>query len=413
MGALSVTWDDHYRAPFAPLAVRTCTFVSPNDPDALIAAVDANRPAAVIVEPMQGEGGVRPFSQRDGRRDHRGVPAHRRAAHRRRSAVRPRPHRAPVLLAGARPRAGPDGASARRSAPACRSAPRSSASASRRPPAFGDHGSTYGGNLLACRAALVFLEELDRPRPDRARRAVGAHLERGLRAIAARQPIVNEVRGAGLMWGLELDRPALPVVEAALRAGLLVNRTSDTVVRLLPPYVITAEEVDEACALLEPAIGKGRGGTSISERFSRHCGPRVRRTRRPFTGSSRTTSRRATCCRGPSRTSSRTSRGSSSPPIDGDGRRLRRAGAAQRQGRRSALARRRRGDPRPPHRRRAGEPPRATATRARLLDALRVHARAVALRPLGFTIVPHIWVPEKIAHDCRRARCSAAAASTR
>jgi acetylornithine/N-succinyldiaminopimelate aminotransferase len=59
-----------------------------------------------------------------------------------------------------------------------------------------------------------------------------------------------------LIWGLDLDRPALPVVEAALELGMLVNRTSDTVVRLLPPFIITTGEVDEACALLERAIGK-------------------------------------------------------------------------------------------------------------------------------------------------------------
>ena len=62
------------------------------------------------------------------------------------------------------------------------------------------------------------------------------------------------MRGAGLIWGLDLDRPALPVVDAALQRGLLVNRTADTVVRLLPPYVITPAEIDEALVLLEQAI---------------------------------------------------------------------------------------------------------------------------------------------------------------
>jgi acetylornithine/N-succinyldiaminopimelate aminotransferase len=121
--------------------------------------------------------------------------------------------------------------------------------------AFGDHGSTYGGNLLACRAALVFLEELiDRDLVGHVAR-VGAHLEKGLRAIAARRPVIREVRGAGLMWGLDLDRPALPVVDAALHLGLLVNRTAETVVRLLPPFVITSSEIDEALVLLDQAIG--------------------------------------------------------------------------------------------------------------------------------------------------------------
>src|SRR6185503_7211933 len=71
----------------------------------------------------------------------------------------------------------------------------------------GDHGSTYGGNLLACRAALTFLDELDNGLTAHVAR-VGAYLERGLRAIASRHPSVRDVRGAGLMWGIEIDRPA-------------------------------------------------------------------------------------------------------------------------------------------------------------------------------------------------------------
>jgi acetylornithine/N-succinyldiaminopimelate aminotransferase len=117
----------------------------------------------------------------------------------------------------------------------------------------GDHGSTYGGNLLACRAALTFLDELANGLTEHVARA-GAHLERGLRAIASRHAAVREVRGAGLMWGIEIDRPAGAVVEAALQRRLLINRTSDTVIRLLPPYVITEREIDEALPLLEAAI---------------------------------------------------------------------------------------------------------------------------------------------------------------
>jgi acetylornithine/succinyldiaminopimelate/putrescine aminotransferase len=103
---------------------------------------------------------------------------------------------------------------------------------------------------------LVFLAELiDRDLMTHVA-ATGLHLEGRLREIASRHAIVRDVRGAGLIWGIDLDRPALPVVEAALELGLLVNRTSDTVVRLLPPFVITEGEVDEACALLDRAIGK-------------------------------------------------------------------------------------------------------------------------------------------------------------
>ncbi len=256
IGAVSVTWDDHYRAPFAPL-LSNVQFVSPHDPDALLAAVTEST-GAVILEPLQGEGGVRPFSQpmadaikqacartgalliadeiqcglgRTGRPFYSGV-----------LGLEP-----DLMAVGKALGAGVPIAAALFSERVAKAA------------AFGDHGSTYGGNLLACRAALVFLEELiDRDLISHVA-SVGAHLERGLRAIAARHAIVKEVRGAGLIWGLDLDRPALPVVEAALSLGLLVNRTSDTVVRLLPPFVITAGEVDEACALLDRAIGQVEG----------------------------------------------------------------------------------------------------------------------------------------------------------
>jgi acetylornithine/succinyldiaminopimelate/putrescine aminotransferase len=76
-----------------------------------------------------------------------------------------------------------------------------------------------------------------------------------VRAIAAARPIVKEVRGAGLMWGLELTREAGPVVPAALERGVVVNRTAETVVRLLPPLIITEAEVDEALGRLDAALG--------------------------------------------------------------------------------------------------------------------------------------------------------------
>jgi len=253
IGALSVTWDAHYRAPFAPL-LADVQFVPANDVEALRAAV-TDRTAAVILEPLQGEGGVRPFSQAmaDAVADacartgalliadeiQCGLGRTGRAFYSQALGLKP-----DLMAVGKSLGAGVPIAAALFSERVARAA------------AFGDHGSTYGGNLLACRAALVFLEELlDRGLMAHVA-AVGAHLERQLRAIAARNPAVREIRGAGLIWGLDLDRPALPVVEAALELGLLVNRTSNTVVRLLPPYVITEAEVDEACSLLEQAIGK-------------------------------------------------------------------------------------------------------------------------------------------------------------
>jgi predicted acetylornithine/succinylornithine family transaminase len=257
MGALSVTWDDHYRAPFGPL-VPGVTFVPFDDPGALAAAVTGDT-AAVIVEPIQGEGGVRPIGRpmADAIMDacrktgalliadevQCGLGRTGRAFH------------APV--AGLQPDLMAIGKSLGAGVPIAATlfSERVGAAA-----AFGDHGSTYGGNLLACRAALVFLDELIEGGLMAHVARVGAHLEASLHALAGRHPIVRDIRGAGLMWGLELDRPAAPIVDAAIQQGLLVNRTADTVVRLLPPYIITTDEIDEAIGLLDAALLAAFGG---------------------------------------------------------------------------------------------------------------------------------------------------------
>ena len=120
--------------------------------------------------------------------------------------------------------------------------------------AAGDHGTTYGGNLLACRAALTFLDVVDTLH-DRMR-AASARLFERLRALqAARPDIVTDVRGAGLIAGFEVTVDALAVVNAALERGLIVNRTSNTVLRLLPPYIVTPADVDDAVDILDQAIG--------------------------------------------------------------------------------------------------------------------------------------------------------------
>ena len=117
----------------------------------------------------------------------------------------------------------------------------------------GDHGTTYGGNPLACRAALAVLETLDGGLLEHVRR-VGPIFAAALRGLAPKHPMIVEVRGAGLMQGLVLDRDAAPVVPAALERGLIVNRTAENVVRMLPPYVITEAEIAEAITRLDAAL---------------------------------------------------------------------------------------------------------------------------------------------------------------
>ena len=117
---------------------------------------------------------------------------------------------------------------------------------------FGDHGTTYGGNLLSTRAALYVLGELDRLAPHI--KEMGALFERKLAELQKKHKVVTGVKGAGLMQGLHLSVDALPVVEASLKAGLLVNRTAEKVVRMLPPLVVTAAEIDEAVTILDGAL---------------------------------------------------------------------------------------------------------------------------------------------------------------
>ena len=250
-GSLSVTSDEHYRAPFAPL-LSGVRFVPPNDRAALAAAV-SRQTTAVIVEPIQGEGGIRPLTpafaaaiaeacEKTGALliadevqsglGRTGYPFYF-------AALGMKPHLVSIgkaLGAGV-----PVGAALISEEVAAEIA-------------FGDHGSTYGGNLLACRAALYFLQELVGGGLIAHVGRVGCHFERQLRAIAAKHPIVKEVRGCGLMWALELTRDAAPVVPAALERRVIVNRTAGTVVRLLPPLVIEEAEVDEALARLDAAF---------------------------------------------------------------------------------------------------------------------------------------------------------------
>jgi acetylornithine/succinyldiaminopimelate/putrescine aminotransferase len=118
----------------------------------------------------------------------------------------------------------------------------------------GDHGSTYGGNLLATRAAAFFLEQLtDRGLLDHVR-TVGTHFERLLRTLALKHPVIAEARGAGLMRGLELRIDAAPVVEQARQHGLLVNRTNEKVVRLLPPLTVEQPDIDRAIDMLDAVL---------------------------------------------------------------------------------------------------------------------------------------------------------------
>ena len=243
-GSLSVTSDEHYRAPFAPLLAGV-RFLPANDGPALLAAASRNT-AAIIAEPIQGEGGVHllspAFAAASNEASTRtgalviadevqsglgrtGYPFYS-------AAIGLKPHL--MSLGKALGGGVPVGAAlvSEEVATAIK---------------FGDHGSTYGGNLLACRAGLCVLDALIGGGLIAQVGRVGRLFDDRLRQMAARHALIREVRGVGLIWGLELAVDAAPVVAEALQRGVIVNRTAEKVVRLLPPLVVT--EADAVVAL--------------------------------------------------------------------------------------------------------------------------------------------------------------------
>jgi acetylornithine/N-succinyldiaminopimelate aminotransferase len=252
MGALSVTSDEHYRKPFEPL-LPGVRFVPTNDPGPLLAAA-SRATAAIIAEPIQGEGGVRPLSRAF-------AAAIREAcestgalfiADEVQSGLGRTGHPFYSSVLGLKPDLMSLGKALGAGVPVGAALVGENVAARI---AFGDHGTTYGGNLLACRAALCFLDELTSRGLMAHVAKMGVFFEQHLKALAARHPVVTDVRGSGLMWGLELSCDAAPVVPAALQRGLIVNRTAETVVRLLPPLVITEAEAGEALARLDAVLG--------------------------------------------------------------------------------------------------------------------------------------------------------------
>jgi len=118
----------------------------------------------------------------------------------------------------------------------------------------GNHGTTFGGNPLAMRAGIETLRIMEEDGLLAHAAAMGERIRAGLAEGLAGQPGVVEIRGQGLMLGIELDRPCGDLLLQAARAGLLISITADTVVRLLPPLIISAAEVDELLGILVPLI---------------------------------------------------------------------------------------------------------------------------------------------------------------
>ena len=251
-GSLSATWEARYREPFAPL-VPGFTHVPYNNLQALDAAVN-DTTAAVLLEIVQGEGGVRlgtsEFLHGAQRlcRD-RGalliVDEVQTGMGRTGRLFALEHHQLePDILVLAKALGGgvPIGATV--------VGPRAGTFVA------GIHGSTFGGNPLACAAARAALHAtLGTELPTRAARLGAAILER-LRDLPARR--VREVRGLGLMIGIELREKAAPYLQALLDQGIIALPAGPTVIRLLPPLIITEPELERVAATLEAVLVRER-----------------------------------------------------------------------------------------------------------------------------------------------------------
>lgn len=234
-GALSITGHEAYRTPFEPL-VPSAVFVPPNDAAALEAAVTPDT-SAIFLEPILGEAGILPLTPEF-------VAAARAAADRvgallvldeiqcglgrtghlfvfRELGVRP------DMVTLAKPLGGGLPLGAVLLGPALDGLLKP-----------GLHGTTFGGNPVACRLGLEVLDEIEKSDLLRRVGTLGGWFGKAARKMMKWQPAVTEVRGRGLIWGIELDREASPVQKRLLAKGYVVGTARSKVLRLLPPYVV-------------------------------------------------------------------------------------------------------------------------------------------------------------------------------
>ncbi len=247
LGALSITGQPKYRKDFEPL-LPGARFVERNNIAALEAAFSANT-AGIVLEFIQGEGGIYPVSEAFARR------AHALAAEYDALLVfdeiqcgvgRPGAYFAYQLLD---PPLIPDIVIAAK--PMACGLPLGVIVANETAAATiksGMHGSTYGGGPLACRVALEFFDILEELLPSI--NAVGGYFRMRLTELMRKFSFIKEVRGQGLMIGVELEIPGKEMVLDGIEEGILFNCTHEKVLRLLPPYILTEQDVDRALTAL-------------------------------------------------------------------------------------------------------------------------------------------------------------------
>lgn len=245
MGALSATWNKKYREPFEPL-VPDYHHVPYNNLDKMDAAITADT-AAVILEVIQGEGGVYPG-------DAKYLESVQRICNERGTLlildeVQTGFGRTGKLFAFQHYDLQPDILCLAKSIAG--GVPMGAVALGERVSklAPGIHASTFGGNPLACAAALTALDVIKEEKLSEKAAELGTYLINRLNKISS--PLIREIRGMGLMVGIEIKQKIAPFLEALLAKGVITIPSGLTTIRLLPPLVITKDQLDSVVAALE------------------------------------------------------------------------------------------------------------------------------------------------------------------
>ena len=252
MGALSATWEPHYREPFAPL-IPGVSHIRYNSLEAAEAAINEET-AAVLIELVQGEGGVHvaevEYIQA------LATLCRARGALLIVDEVQTGFGRTGTLFACEQYNVQPDILCLAKSLAG--GVPMGAICLGKRVMESeritkGVHGSTFGGNPLACAAALATLEILEQEELPARAAELGAHALERLRGLQS--PLIREVRGRGLLIGIELKKRVQPYLEALCERGILTLPAGPNVLRLLPPLVITQEQLDRTIDVIAELLG--------------------------------------------------------------------------------------------------------------------------------------------------------------